>query len=144
MHLNESIQVRGCITQEKYVKGKTTRELERILGFKAGRLQPGFVMAALEQIPNNDQFDLLGYSQVAGHHFSPEATKGLDVDKLKTMVRTEVFALAGLNRLVKILPNAPHQIYMSNDEQYPPGLGVPQWKLVKPVYAKIVAIFPAA
>ncbi|MEO6722334.1 MAG: hypothetical protein ABIN67_18345 [Ferruginibacter sp.] len=143
MHLNDHIQVRGCITQEKYIKGRSVAEVERILGFKTGRLKTGYVIAALEQIPNNDDFDLLGYSQVAGHHFGPEATKGLDVIKLKNMVRQNVFTMAGVDRLVKVIPNTPHQGYMSNDEQYPPGQGVPQWKLVKPIYAKVIAVIPA-
>jgi hypothetical protein len=144
MHLNQQIQVSGCITQEKYIKGKNAAELERILGFKTGRLYAGFAVVVLEQLPNNDQFDLLGYSQVAGHKFGVDALKGLDVEKLKNMLRQETFALAGINRLVKILPNIPHQTYIGNDEnkQYPPGLGVPQWKLTKEIAAKVIAVVP--
>ncbi|MEO6231103.1 MAG: hypothetical protein ABJB11_23045 [Ferruginibacter sp.] len=140
MHLNDYIQVKGCITQQKYIKGKSTAELERILGFKTGRLLAGFVVAALEQVPNNDQFELLGYTQVAEHRFGEEATKGLDINKLKQIVQQNVFTVAGNNRLIKVLPNQPHQRFMSNEEQYPPGLGVPQWKLVKPVYARVISV----
>lgn len=140
MNLNNYIQVRGCITQEKYLKGRSTAELERILGFKTGRLFSGYVVAVLEQVPQLDEFELLGYTQVAGHKFGPEALNGLDVNKLKQTVQQTVFSITGDNRLVKILPNLPHQQFMSNEEQYPPGLGVPQWKLLKPVYAMIIKV----
>jgi hypothetical protein len=45
------------------------------------------------------------------------------------MVMRETFTTAGTNRLVKVLPNTPHSELMNYDEQYPPGHGVPQWKL---------------
>lgn len=140
MNLNEYIQIRGCITQEKYVKGRSSAELERVLGFKTGRLFSGYVVAVLEEVPKLDEFELLGYTQVAGHKFGPEALNGLDVNKLKQTVQQTVFTISGTNRLVKIMPNLPHQQFMSNDEQYPAGLGVPQWKLVKPVYARVIKV----
>lgn len=140
MNLNEYIQIRGCITQEKYAKGRSTAELERILGFKTGRLFSGYVVAALEQVPHLDEFELLGYTQVAEHRFGAEALQGLDVNKLKQTVQQTVFSITGNNKLVKILPDLPHQQFMSNEEQYPTGLGVPQWKLVKPVYARIIKV----
>ena len=142
MHLHEYINVWGCITQEKYIMGRPAAEIESILGFNSGRLRNGFVVAALEQLPNIDQFELLGYTQVAEHRRNMEATKGLDINKLKNMVRKETFTVSGINRLVKILPNIPHQLHMSNDEQYPPGTGVPQWKLTKMIVAKIISVVP--
>lgn len=142
MHLHEYINVWGCITQEKYIMGRPVAELETILGYNMGRLRKGYVVAALEMIPSNDQFELLGYTQVAEHRMNVDTSKGLDINKLKDMVRKDSFAVTGINRLVKILPNIPHQIYMSNDEQYPPGQGVPQWKLTKMMTAKIIAVIP--
>ena len=142
MHLHEYINIWCCITQEKYIMGRPTVEIESILGFNMGLLSKGFVVAALEQLPNIDGFELLGYTQVAEHRRNADATKGLDVNKLKEMVRKETFAVTGINRLVKVLPNIPHQLQMSNDEQYPPGVGVPQWKLIKMMTAKIIAVIP--
>ncbi len=143
MFINKSIRVTGCITQEKYIKGKSLTEVERILGFHAGRLGEGMVVAALQQIPAKDQFELLGYTQVAEHRFNTSALKGLDADKLKETVRQNTFSLHGVNRLVKILPNILHQPFMKDEDQYPPGSGVPQWKLTSPVYAIVVAIVQA-
>lgn len=140
MFMQQFISVRGCITQEKYIKGRTLQELENILGFHKGRLSKGIVVAALLQIPSKTQFELLDYTQVAGHKVNSDTFKGLDVDKLKEMVMRKTFTTAGTNRLVKVLPNTPHSELMNNDEQYPPGHGVPQWKLTSKMNARVVAI----
>jgi hypothetical protein len=140
MNLHEIIQVRGCITQEHFIKGKTPGELERLLGFQKGRLANGAVVAVLIQLPTVHQFDLLGYSQVAEHKFGRAATEGLDVNKLKEMVVKDTFTLAGNKRLVKVMAVTPHNANLDNDIQYPPGLGVPQWKLTGRVSARVVAI----
>lgn len=140
MVVHEIIQVKGCITQEIYIKGKTLSELERILGFQKGRLEKGMVVAALIQLPTIHQFELLGYSQVAEHKFGKAATNGLDVNKLKEMVVKDTFTLVGLKRLVKVMANAPHNDHLNNDIQYPPGQGVPQWKLTGRVSARVIAI----
>jgi len=98
------------------------------------------VVAALIQLPTINQFDLLGYSQVAGHKFGSDATAGLDVPKLKEMVLRNSFTLVGNKRLVKVLPNTRHNEQLNNDLQYPPGLGVPQWKLTSRVSARVVSV----
>lgn len=139
MYINEHIQVKGCITQEKYITGKSTFDIERILGFHLGRLSSGYIIAALEFVPDNDEFDLVGYTQVAAHR-TPDTTKNLNVNKLKDLLRREKFTVYGNDRLIKVLPNSIHSLSMSDDDQYPPGQGVPQWKLVKPVSAKVVTI----
>src|SRR4051812_48029791 len=86
MFLHQFISVRGCITQEKFIKGKSLAELERILGFQKDRLKAGIVVAALLQRPAKSQFELLGYTQVAEHKFDTDVLKRLDVDKLKELV----------------------------------------------------------
>lgn len=131
MHLHQFIHVWGCVTQEKYILGRPASEIESILGFNTGRLRKGFVVAALEQLPNIDQFELLGYTQVAEHRRSADAAKGLDINKLKEMVRKETFSVSGINRLVKVLPNIPLQLHIGNDEQYPPAWVCPNGSLQK-------------
>lgn len=140
MFIHQIISVSGCITQEKFIMGRTLPELERLLGFHAGRLEAGVVIAALLQVPEICQFDLLGYTQVAEHKFSTDTLIGLDVDKLKEIVLQTTFTTVSTNRLVKIMSNTPHSEYMNNDEQYPPGNGVPQWKLISKVNAEVIAI----
>src|SRR5262245_1975223 len=105
MHLNDIIQIKGCITQEIFIKGKTLPEIERILGFQKGRLDKGIVVAALLQLPAVNQFELLGYSQVAEHKFNKAATDGLDKNKLKDTLLRNTFTLSGNKRLVKVMAN---------------------------------------
>lgn len=133
------ISVRGCITQEKYIKGRTLAELENILGFHAGRLSQGATVAALLQVPNKGQFNLISYTQVAEHKISKEAFNGLDTDKLKDLLLRETFTIVGVNRLVKVIAKTEHSKTMSDDEQYPPGWGVPQWKLTAEMPAQVIA-----
>ena len=143
MNLHDYISVRGCITQEKYIKGRTLKDIERILGFHQGRLSKGMIVAALLQTPSKRGFELLGYTQVAGHRFDKDALKTLDVDKLKELVMQNAFTTVGTNRLVKVIPNIPHSNSMTDDEQYPPGWGVPQWKLTTTLTARVIAVVKA-
>lgn len=138
--MNDVVRVKGCVTQEKYLKGRTIQEIEKILGFQAGRLTAGATIAALQQVPETDQFELAGYTQVATHRFDKDkALAKLEENKLKQMLRTNVFAVNGPGRLVKVIPVTPHDTLLDENIQYPPGLGVPQWKLTTLVWAKVVA-----
>lgn len=114
--------------------------MERLLGFQRGRLEAGAVVAVLEQIPAKNQFELAGYSQVAAHRFVADATQGLDVNKLKEILLKEVFTITGEKRLVKVLPVTPHQNNIANDLQYPPGQGIPQWRLTESLFARVVSV----
>lgn len=138
MKINDIMLVRGCITQEHYIKGRSLGELERILGFEKGRLENGIIVAALIQLPTAHQFEFLGYSQVAEHKHKEIDPKKLDIGKLKQIVLNDTFTLSGHKRLVKVIANKPHDKSRDNDEQYPPGLGVPQWKLTANISARII------
>jgi hypothetical protein len=140
MQLQQIIQVKGCITQERYIKGRSLPELERLLGFEKGRLDKGIVVATLIQLPNINQFQLLGYTQVAEHKFKSTDPEKLDVNKLKEMVMKEAFTLVGNKRLVKVIANTPHNAKIDNDTQYPPGQGIPQWKLISIIPARVTGI----
>jgi hypothetical protein len=140
MNLNEMIMVKGCITQEHFLRGRTLSEIERILGFHKGRLNEGMIVAALIELPSAHQFDLLGYTQVAEHRFKGIDPAKLDEKKLKEMVMKEAFTLSGYKRLVKVIANKPHDASMDDDTQYPPGLGVPQWKLTTRLPARVLKI----
>jgi hypothetical protein len=149
--------VMGCITQEKYILGKTPKEMESLLGFEEGFLRNGAIVLALSKLPENSEFELAtSYTNV------PQKPKENVVDtaeslKLKEKERIELetdkrilkrdlqdyrktmarnsWSESGVNRLVKVIP----KIY--SVKSYPPGLGVPQWKLIKPVKAEIVGEF---
>lgn len=141
MILHETLYLDGFITQEKFIRGRTLGELERILGFHKGRLAKGAKVVTLTLMPKIDDFELRGYSQVAGHHFQNqfgEQMDHLDMQKLKRMAML-TWGLQGPNRLIKILPETRHDQALDSDQQYPPGLGIPQWLLTKKMPMTIIA-----
>lgn len=60
-------KVRGYITQEKFIRGRTPAEMEKILGLPSGELDSqGAIVEALDQIPTEKQFGLRSYTQRPG------------------------------------------------------------------------------
>jgi hypothetical protein len=131
--VHQIITRKGYITDARFLWGNIA-ELERKLGYHSGRLTKGFFLAHLLRIPHFNEFNLAGYSNTPGHRFVMPG--GLDSDKLKAMARKEMMRI-GCRRLVKIIPITPHDASMPDDEQYPPGLGVPQWELTHPLLMRI-------
>jgi hypothetical protein len=59
-------EVEGYITQEKFVKGRTPSEIEKILGLKVGELRSGAFVMALMRLPKESEFSLRSYSNQPG------------------------------------------------------------------------------
>ena len=137
MNVGDVISVTGCVTKEKFIIGRTLVEIEKILGFHAGRLSGGVAMVALSELPGIDQFELAAYSNVATHRF--KAPDGFNLAKIKADAKLS-WAITGPERLVKALPTVRHNGTMDPDIQYPPGQGAPQWLVKIPLKAKVVAL----
>ena len=135
--IGDRTRVKGYVTKEKFLKGKTLGEIERILGYHAGRLGSGATFLALVRTPMPGEFSLAGYSPVADHRATTPT--GLDLDKVAQLAAAS-FATQGGDRLVKVFPSTGHNPAMVNDEQYPPGAGCPQWKLIREIDATVTAI----
>jgi hypothetical protein len=122
------MQAKGCFTQDKFIAGKSLRDIEKILGFKEGRLARGGYVYALTRLPEKNEFQVAGYTNVSLHNF--KMPKDLNVDVLKRNAM-ELWELKGWNRLVKVVPIIPHDKTKPDDEQYPHARGVPQWVVTK-------------
>ena len=59
-------QVRGYITQEKYIKGQLLGEIEKRLGLPAGTLSEGAHVMALSRLPQPNEFELRSYTNQPG------------------------------------------------------------------------------
>lgn len=142
MKAGEQIQVTGCFTQFKFVAGKPLKELERLIGYHPGRLDRGATLLELLVLPQENQFELFGYSNVATHNFRFPA--GLDAEVLKREAR-KTWATQGPDRLVKVLPASGHNPSLDPDVQYPHAAGIPQWALKRNVFlpARVLAILSA-
>jgi hypothetical protein len=150
----ETRLVRNCITQDKFIKGRTPQEMESLLGFPVGYLRGGAIILALCKLPENDEFALaqsytnvlqdpkLAPAQNASLYTSTEIEvdrrilKRDPLDYLKTMARN-CWSDIGTNRLVKVIANK-HENSNTPTDSFPPGTGVPQWILVKPIEAVVV------
>ena len=137
MNVGDRVEVSGFVTQAKYLLGRSLSHIESLLGFQAGRLANGANFATLERLPTIDEFETAGYSQVAAHrHVMPT---GLDPRGLRKMAMS-VWALNGPDRLVKVMAITRHDPRIADDVQYPPGQGVPQWKLIRPIPARVASV----
>lgn len=153
--VGQAIKAAGYITQYHFVARKTGAQLERLIGYKAGRLGEGWMMLYLTQMPGPMDFKFRGYSQMSGgvskghlktkeDLFAAQRDKELkfaqeyDVQKLKQAIIKNVFRLSGSKRLVKVIPNKR----ASGSKDYPPGAGIPQWELVKKLSFKVGEIIP--
>lgn len=144
MKVGDVISITGCFTKEKFIAGRKMDEIERILGFRAGRFSQGITVATLVELPDVGQFELAGYSNVATHRHA--APTGLDIGRIKAIARS-TWSTGGFERLVKVLPALRHDKSLDPDIQYPPGLGAPQWIAMKPLRAKVVCVitgYPAS
>lgn len=143
----DMLDVRGFFTQEKFLIGRSIRDWEKLLGFQTGRLDGGLVLVHLTEIPAMDAFELKGYSIVPDDEefekkYKIEEWKRKDLNaylKVKQNAQKS-WRSEGPDRLVKVMPFIMHR---KDKTQYPPGLGVPQWKLTKSVHGRVVARYEA-
>lgn len=139
--ISGTVPLRGFFTTQLYLHGQSLREIEKRLGLDAGRLAQGAWFATPIQIPRSDDFEFAGYSQVAGHHTASQygdlnSTAGkhqkqANIARKQSLI--EQWRTLGGNRLIKVIPMTGHSLNMSNDYQYPPGSGIPQWKFVNAI-----------
>ena len=151
-----SLLVKGDFTMLKYLLNRNAAELERHVGFEAGRLSFGFQIVALapgEELQPDD-FELGASTRWSGGRMtageggklSPGTLvaddisqllegRGQSVDELKAKVAA-FFCKARENTPAKVLPRWTHESWM----QYPDATvldgakrsGIPQFKLIKP------------
>lgn len=134
----------GFFTKALYLRGVPGAEIERRLGYRAGRLRDGFWLMFLTRKPTPAEFEFRAYSQMSGGieqgHLPANAGNdtaeqrllkgGYDVGLLKDRIIRETFQLAGPDRLAKVRPIA-REHGEDGVPDYPPGTGVPQWTLTR-------------
>ena len=138
--------VKGFITRERWMLGKTPREMARLLGFSESRIAQGAKIYALSILPRNEQFAFAGHTHWSGGKpvgGEPELWPANQVKiderfmrspeiRAKDNVRS-TWTLTSPERLIKIETVIPHQEDVSPQTQYPPGAGVEQWVLLDPL-----------
>jgi hypothetical protein len=148
MHVGEIVYRRGYITELPFVRGRTAAELDRLIGYRAGRLAEGWALLHLVRMPGPDEFEFRGYSHMsggiaAGEHRTAEGQlhqSGYDLGKLKQEIIRNKFRIAGARRLVKIVPNRTS----FGAKDFPPGAGIPQWELRREMPFRVAELIPPA
>jgi hypothetical protein len=68
-------QVSGFFTQEKFILGRTPRQMEDDLGLKPGDLINGATIYEISQTPNVEQFVPAGYTHMPGGSYYQEGSE---------------------------------------------------------------------
>ncbi|MCX7889744.1 MAG: hypothetical protein N2422_08470 [Rhodobacteraceae bacterium] len=139
----------GFFTRAGFLRGVVPAEVERRLGYRAGRLAQGWWLLVLTEMPGPADFELRGYSQMSGgvaqgHLPQPPdprtaearlGAEGFDLGRIKAGLIRDTFRLAGPDRLAKVVPVAGE----TGEADYPPGSGIPQWTLTRPLAWSVAA-----
>ncbi len=148
--LGTDVFLNGDITQNRWVGARSARELERSLGYGAGRLSAGWTVLLLKQVLQPEDFKFSGLTIRSGGRLGLPAESPA-ADKARRPVHDEVMDTIGAagyrdrqlkalseitqkeeTRLVKVIPVTPHSDTLKPSEQYPMGGGGLQWTLIRP------------
>lgn len=151
--VGEHQQLKGDFSKALYYRMKPAREVERLIGYREGRLRDGWWLMFLTVMPTEHQFEYRGYSQLSGgiveghleqNKGNPNAEQmllaqganltGASYQKtgLKQKTIRDVFRLSGAERLAKVRPVA-REHGDPDIPDYPAGAGIPQWTLTQPL-----------
>jgi hypothetical protein len=137
----------GCITRLHFVINQPTDEIERRIGYSRGRLDGGWWLLLLTEPVQAGDFEFFGYSNSSGgrsgHPMGGPARQAIQ-DSLHQQLggagflrkEKEIAAamtISGPERIAKILPRSGEDPAIPANEawrHYPPGSGIPQWRLV--------------
>ena len=146
---NGTVCLAGFVTVAMPLRSQSTAELESRLGYAPGRLNGGWWLLFLTQMPAPGDFEYRGYSHMSGgipqgHLRLPGGktteqmlrARGFNMRNLKAQTIANTFKLNGHHRLAKLLPVTDP----SGPNPYPPGTGIPQWELVKCLRFRVVKL----
>jgi len=141
MKVGDKVRATGYFTKAIFLRGQSSLEVERRIGYRRGRLSAGWWLLFLERKPMVSEFEFRGYSQMSGgisqgHLPNPSDPRtaeqrlrdsGSDLGRQKTDIVNRVFTVTGANRLAKVIPIRGE----FGESDYPPGSGIPQWTLTR-------------
>jgi hypothetical protein len=148
MNAGEIVVRKGYITRLDPIYGRSSTEIESLLGFRMGFLNDGWSLLGLMERPAINEFEMRGAAWLSdgvpgGHKLGKEVDRSAlqpersllkdgwkesDVANFKQKQAAQ-FQLTGRTRLVKVVPKRS-----SSDDpaDYPPGQVLSQWALLVP------------
>lgn len=139
--LPDIVSVSGCITLDKYIRGKTLFEIEKEQGLKQGSLKNGMVVAALIRLPYKHEFDIKGHEKSIWHSTRRCNTKSDDTQLLKHTTIKHTWRTYGPNCVVKVLPAIHTNNAVEPPHSFMPVSSILQWVIVPATHitARVVA-----
>lgn len=140
---------KGCFTLLKQIAGQTLHELEIRLGFRYGRLAQGTYVVQASELPTENQFDLIGYTNVSIDRMLTDdkydKNKAINIHGnydhaiLKRNIVIPSWDISGPNSLVKLIPVIEH----SEIETYPSSQNrISQWLVNTEIRCSVIAFVP--
>lgn len=142
--------IHGNITTLNWIKPGFEQDTAKSLGYHPARLAQGYWLLLLTRLPQPQEFEFDGITLRSGGRLGLPA-KTAAADAARTRVHDEILrergsrgyadfqknalksaSVKGADRLVKVIPDLPHDPTMPPDKQYPMGGGGLQWKLLPP------------
>lgn len=143
-------QFSGYFTKAMYLRSQAADELERRLGYGAGRLGQGWWLLFATELPAPSNFHYGGYTHFSdsriGHPSRGKTREtveeslaqtmgGLDrVDASKPSAIAKL-KVTGFERLAKVIP-------VATGDEYPVGTGIYQCTIPKPIRCVVAAFIP--
>jgi hypothetical protein len=148
-------QMTGFCTHAFLLRGKSLNDLADLLGYRRDRLASGATILFLERLPTPDDLQLAGYTYfsdgaVQGHKL---AVADREPYRMESLLKSELglsdvqlrahkqkligtkIVISGHERLARIVPVTSH----SPGDDYPPGKGIFQVKVVRPLPFRVKA-----
>ena len=144
---------KGFVLKLSFIRGQSSAEIEKRIGYRPGRLSSGWALLVLLKKPEVDEFQLGGYTQLSGGMVVERTRSGVPVKvSIDEVARADDSAadlrlgtgyaqlkrnaldamqISGPDYIVKVMPTMPNVQSMPAEEQYPPGSGIPQWRLTR-------------
>jgi hypothetical protein len=134
---NFSCYVTGFIVPKEFISNLSLADLERVLGFATGRLKNGAAFARLNAIPAVYELAYYGDTGTAAHRFEEKRNKTISKDELN---KAAYQYLRPSTELIKVIPLDNPDPLMSEDENWPPGIGAMQYRLKMGVVKPAIVI----
>lgn len=125
--------VQGFIVPKEHISDCNLAQLESILGFVKGRLKQGAAFAQLYELPAQHELEYFGSTQTPAHHWNENrenlSNLGVDVIEHNRLNEAAYHYLNPASKLIKVIPLKDHDPMLSEDENWPSGIGAMQYRL---------------
>jgi hypothetical protein len=130
--------VKGFIVPLEFIAGLSLADLERALGLATGRLDRGAAFALLNDIPFEHELQYFGDTRAPEHRFEEWRNKRIERKEIDNA--GYAYLQAARPKLIKVIALKSHDPMLTNDQNWPPGFGAMQYKLLVEKQAMVIDV----